>query len=219
MRRPFPYKHVEGADGLQPSIPARGHGRAGRHRHLQRRLRPASRRPLQLRPACPRARQRVLWSASVTRTPGWPLRNSTPSQLTVGGRRRMTANHHSRRSVRRQPGTAQSAGGGSSLSGSARCPCLVAPPEDADGGGPSTHPAGGVNIPPVLSVIVGGGIARRIQCHSAGGGTAGGKHPGRPRSRQLTPRRRQRSAGQAACPRADRSRAGSGSAPRRAGGS
>ena len=127
----------------------------------------------------------------------------------------MTANHHSRRSPRRQPSTAQSAGGGSSLSGSARCPCLVAPPEDADGGGPSTHPAGGVNIPRVLSVIVGGGIARRIRCHSAGGGTAGGKHPGRPRSRQLTSRRRQRSAGQAACPRADRSRASSGSAPRR----
>lgn len=68
----------------------------------------------------------------------------------------MTANHHSRRSVRRQPGTAQSAGGGSSLSGSARFHAWWRHPKTLMAGGSSTHPAGGVNIPPVLSVIVGG---------------------------------------------------------------
>ncbi len=148
-------QHVEGIDGLQPSISVR-----------DRTSWPAS-SPAAAASAC----QPTSTAASTSLPAGSPAhsligigdqdsrlaaRNSTPSHLTVGGRRRMTPNHHSRRSARRQLGTAQSAGGGSSLGGSARCPRLVAPSEYADGGGPSTHPAGGMNIPRVLSVIVEG---------------------------------------------------------------
>ena len=64
----------------------------------------------------------------------------------------------------------------------------------------------------------GAGIAGRIQCHSAGGGTAVASTRD-DHAAGNSPQAGARSAVQAACPRTDRSRAGSGSAPRRAGGS